>query len=242
MRDNKNDSDIININKLKDQKKNKEIIIDTFAESIEEEIKKENLEALWRKYGKTVSIVTTAIMVGIIVNNYWKKQDLEDRMAVSHALTIAQSMMLSGNVQNAEIQLHSIATSKKADYAALAKLSHAAILQNKGDKNAIDEYLKIYNDHKIDMFFRNVSYIFYVNCSLNMLDFNSIRGKIKEMVDKLSSKDILEGPWRPLAMLTLGFCYIAMHDDEKANKVLAELAKLDDVPAEISEFARSLIK
>ena len=245
MSDNK-DNKIVSMffNKNRSSSKNKEIVIDTLADSVEEELRKEKLEAIWKKHGNTIVVCAVSIISVASIYNVWTKKDLEEREAVSHAFAIAQNMLLTGHVQEAELQLKVLSQSNKKNYAALARMCQASIMLTNGDKNAVNEYLQIYENRKNDKYLRDISYVLYVLASLKKFDTNDITDQdvndIKEKIAVLS-KNMVNGSWKCLAKLVLSFCYMAIKDDTEANKILIDIAKDANTPLEIAEFARSLI-
>ena len=142
---------------------------DSFVDSIEEEIRNENWQKLWDKYGKVITYVSSAIIIGVGVYGMWQKQDIADREAISTRFTFVQNDLSSENNQSAIAQLKKLSEISKKDYATLAKFEYAAILRQAQNKQALNEYKQIFEDRNTNEILRELAYIFYVNSALDLM-------------------------------------------------------------------------
>lgn len=214
--------------------------IDSFVDSIEEEIRNENWQKLWDKYGKLITYASCAIIAGVGVYGMWQKQDLSDREAISSRYTLVQSSIMSGKQDVALSQIRELSNVSKKDYAVLAKFEYAAILREKDQKEALFEYKSIFEDKSTTEMLRDLAYIFYVSSSIDLLPAKDlglvIDGFIKDLNEKYIGKT-----WDLFAKETLAFCYIKQGDNESAKTALQSLAKTTGIPEAMAERVKMLL-
>ena len=221
--------------------KDKKPVYDSFIDSIEEEIRKENYQKLWNKYGKLLSTIVIVGLLGAFGYSYWKEQDRSEKEAISAQFTLAQNELSRGNTSGALAYFREIGKSDKNNYSALAKLEYASMLHEKNDKKAIEQYVSIYNDKKVSELLRDLAYIYSINASLDLLNDNELHEKLPEFVDELS-KNYVGKKWNCLALEILGYCYIKQKDFENAKKTFSALAKTEGIPDGMLERTREIMQ
>lgn len=223
------------------KKKEDEVIADSFIDSIQEEIRKENWQKIWDKYGKLISIGVSCILIGSIGYNVWQKQDLEDREAISASFTNSQNELAANHTKTALTGFQEIGKSSKHNYAALAKFEEAAILIEKRDKAALDKYKSVFENDKVNNSIKDLAYIYYINTALDLMPEEELKTQLPSFISNLLSKYVGKS-WDILAKESLAYCYLKQGDNEKAKQTLEELATTEDVPAGILERARELVQ
>ena len=226
---------------MSDNKKEDKVIVDSFIDSIQEEINKENWKRIWEKYGKLISICVSCLLIGSIGYNVWQKQDLEDREAISASFTSAQNELAADRTKSAITSFKEIGKSSKHNYAALAKLEYAAILREKQDKEALQQYKSIFENNKVNSSIKDLAYIYYINTAIDLMPEDELKTQLPSFISNLLSKYIGKS-WDILAKETLAYCYLKQGDTNKAKEILEELAKTEDIPAGILERARELVQ
>ncbi|MBR1944360.1 MAG: tetratricopeptide repeat protein [Alphaproteobacteria bacterium] len=226
-----------NFNKNKEN----EVIADSFIDSIQEEIRKENWTRIWDKYGKLISIAVSCILIGSIGYNVWQKQDLEDREAISTSFTNFQNELAADRTKRAMTGFKEIGKSSKHNYAALAKFEEAAILKDKQDKAALDNYKAVFENDKVNSSIKDLAYIYYINTALDLMPEEELKTQLPSFIANLSSKYIGKS-WDILAKETLAYCYLKQGDNDKAIETLEALATTEDIPTGILERARELVQ
>lgn len=214
---------------------------DAFINSIEEEIRNENLQTLWDKYGKLITGVSVAFLIAVGCYGMWQKQDAADREAVSTRFSILQNTIASGaNPESYLPQLRELANVSKKDYAIFAKFEYAAALRKQGDDSALENFQSIFEDRHVSQILRELAYIFYVNASLDLMKTSDLMNSMESFIKDLSEK-YKNGFWPLLAAETLAFCYIKSDKKDLAKKTLEEIAKASDVPAGIAQRAKTIL-
>lgn len=220
---------------------NKRPVYDSFIDSVEEEIRKENYQKLWNKYGKFITAIVSLSLIVATGYSFWKKHDLKEKEAISAQFTLAQNELNSNKNDRALSHFRELGKCKKKNYATLAKLEYASLLVDKRDKKAIAEYKSIHDNNELPQLYRDLAYIYYVNTSLDLLEDKELKTKIPEFVKQLSDKYVGK-KWNFLALESLGYCYIKQHDYTKAKTILSELAKTENIPEAMLERTRELIQ
>ncbi len=215
---------------------------DVFAESIKEEIRQENWQNLWNKYGILATSLVAGVMLAISVYNMWQKKDLEEREAISVKFTTVQNAIMSENPEKGIEQLKELSHTDNRGYALLAKMEYAASLARRDDKQSLKIYKSIFEDQKADNLFKDIAYILYVNVAIDLMDTKTLTSEIDSIIKTLSSKTFQDGAWSLLAKESLSFCYIKAGQNENAKKTLESLVKTNGIPDGIAERSRMLIQ
>ena len=214
--------------------------IDSFVDSIEEEIRNENWQRLWNKYGKFITYASSFLLIGVAVYSMWQRQDLADREAISSKYTVVQSAIMAGDNATALTQIRELSNVSKKDYATLSKFEYAAILREKHQPDALDEYKAIFEDRKVNAVLRDLAYIFYVNSAIDLMTPKNIGENIDKFIEEIKTKHIGKY-WDLFAKETLAFCYIKKGDTKAAKEALESLAKTTGISETMAERAKMLL-
>jgi hypothetical protein len=213
---------------------------DSFVDSISEEIRNENWQLFWEKYGKLISYSIVVVLVVVGVYGGWQRQSSTDREAVSHVYCMAQNAVISGNINEALPNIRELSVSGKEPYKSLAKLTYAAILRNKGDKSSMLRYKQIAEDKYVDVVIREFSYLMYVSTSLDFMSTKEIMNEIGGFIDNLS-KNYVGGGWNMVALETLAYCHLKAGNENLAKETLIKLAKVSGIPQDMADRVKSLL-
>ncbi len=107
---------------------------DIFQE-IEEDVRRERYEQLWKQYGKY--IIALAVFIVAVVAGYqaWQRYDVAQRQRVSDQLQEASQLAAAGNYVRAETDLAAITKDAPAGYSDLAKLRLAGVYLAEGKRD-----------------------------------------------------------------------------------------------------------
>ncbi|MDR0695524.1 MAG: tetratricopeptide repeat protein [Holosporales bacterium] len=214
---------------------------DSFVESIEEEIRNENWQMLWSKYGRTIGYGISTVIVAVGVYSMWQRQDASDREAISASYTVVQNMLMSGMTDEQTMsKIREISNVSKKNYAALAKFEYAALLRAKNDNRALPEYESLFKDSEIDNMMSELAYIFYVNACIDLMKTAELAFKIEEFIETLKTKHIGK-TWDLFARETLAYCQMKNGNNTEAKKTLEELVKISGIPESMAGRAKMLM-
>lgn len=113
---------------------------DIFHE-VEEDVRRERLEQLWKQYGDYAIAAVAAVAVGWSGYMLYQKYDLQQRYNASKTFTAAQSAAESGNIPGATQAFGKLAQSGPRGYATVATLAQADSLLASGNR---DDAIKIF--------------------------------------------------------------------------------------------------
>jgi hypothetical protein len=110
-------------------------VTDIFSE-VEEDVRKERWEQLWKRYGVYVIGVATAVIVGVVGWQAWENYELAGRQEASVRFNTAQNAFDTGDLPMAETEFAAIAAEAPAGYADLAEFQRATaqLAQGKRDE------------------------------------------------------------------------------------------------------------
>lgn len=228
-------------NKCKPCKTCEENSQDLFLESIEQEIRAENWQLLWQKYGKAIVIAFVVIAAVVVFYNSWQKSELEKRDAISVEFSRVQNMIEIGQIDQALQEMQNLSCVKNIDYANLAKLEYAALLRLKNDKESLVVYQSIFQNLKTNILIRDLAYVLYVNTALDFMTTQEINENINNFIKELIRMSIVSS-WKLLAKESAAYCYIKLGQNDKAKEVLESFIKTTEVPSDMSERARVLLQ
>jgi hypothetical protein len=196
-------------------------VSDIFRE-IDEELRRDNLLQLWKRYGRYViagAVVILAVAGGVAA---WRQHQLSERKAVSTRYFGALSAIGAG--KNADVEKMFAALSQTGGgYALLARFEQAGLLADSGDKaGAIAIYDSIAKSSDADSEFRDLATLLSVMRGLP-------DGDPKAAVERLAPLTKTGEPWRPTALDLTAAADLKAGDKPAALKIYKELA--DDLAA-----------
>ncbi|HEX3881819.1 MAG TPA: tetratricopeptide repeat protein [Stellaceae bacterium] len=194
---------------------------DIFRE-IDEELRRDNLLQLWKRYGRYViagAVVILAVAGGVAA---WRQHQLSERKAVSTRYFGALSAIGAGKNADAEKMFAALAQTG-GGYALLARFEQAGLLAESGDKaGAIAIYDSIAKSSDADSEFRDLATLLSVMRGLP-------DGDPKAAVERLAPLTKTGEPWRPTALDLTAAADLKAGDKPAALKIYKELA--DDLAA-----------
>jgi hypothetical protein len=118
-------------------------VTDIFRE-VEEDVRRERFEKLWKTYGNYVIAALVLLFAGIAGWQLWQRHEDQERAKVAAAFIAAQRI---SNPQAAASAFVDIARTAPKGYASVARLSEAAAMFASGQQaSAIDLYKQIAQD------------------------------------------------------------------------------------------------
>jgi hypothetical protein len=115
-------------------------VSDIFRE-VEEEVRRERFEQLWKQYGDYVIAGVALIVIAIAGFELWQRYETNQRLKASETLIAAQDLAESGDFARANPTFAVVAKDAPGGYAEMARLSEAGALVRTGHR---DEAVQIY--------------------------------------------------------------------------------------------------
>lgn len=195
---------------------------DIFRE-IDEELRRDNLEKLWARYGKYVILLALAavlVTAGIMGwREYRSRQRQEDGVRYAAALALEQQ----GKNAEAADAFAALAQDAHDGHAVLARLAEAALRVKSGDVDgAVAIYDQLAADGGVDPVFRDAATILSARYGIDKGDPHSVIARLAPLTDAANA-------WHPLALELTALAELKAGDKAKAREAYQHLA--DDLSA-----------
>lgn len=198
---------------------------------IDEDIRRERYEKLWKRYGKF--LIAAVVLFVILAAGYitWNNFAENKKKAEGKVFHSAVELFHSESWDQAVLAFSRIADSTSSGYHALALLHQAAALFNSGKTNkAVEIYERLSNDSKVDPIFRDLGSILAA-----MHRFEEAPNS--ELEERLAPLLVNDNPWRFTAKELEAFRRIRAGDKDGAREIFRFLA--DDAAAPLGIRSRA---
>jgi hypothetical protein len=191
---------------------------DIFRE-IDEELRRENLQQLWSRFGKYViglavlAVLATAAVMG------WREYQLRQREAEGVRYASALELARQGKNAEAGAAFAELAQGASGGLAALAQLEEAAAKVQAGDApGAVTVYDRLAKDRSADPVFRDVATLLSARYALDKGDPQAIIAQLQPLTNAAS-------PWHGLALELTAVAELKAGDKAKARADFELVAK-----------------
>lgn len=140
---------------------------DIFRE-VDEEVRKDQLQSLWKRYGVYVIAAAVAIVVATAANVGWREYRESQRLKESDRFLSAAGLLQQGRTEAAITGFADLAETAGTGYAVLARLQEAAARAGAGDLEAAAIALdRLASDGDADRLYRDLAQLLYVMMRLD---------------------------------------------------------------------------
>lgn len=108
---------------------------DIFRE-VEEDVRRERFEKLWKQYGDYVFVAVAAVAIGVAGYKLYQRYEFQQRLNAAQTFTMAQEAAYAGNSINAATTFAKLAKDAPGGYATVSKLAEANSLMMAGNRSA----------------------------------------------------------------------------------------------------------
>ena len=208
---------------------------DQFIREVDEELRREQLTAMWNRFGNYViaaAVLVVAITAGFKGWEWW--QEREAARAGDRYLA-AEDLARNDDREAAIEAFNAIAASEGGGYAALAGFRSAALLMEAGDRaGAIAQLDKITSDNRVDDILQDLARL---RAAYLALDENDLDGA----ASRVSPLAVTGNPWRHGAREVLGLVAMETGDNETAIGYFSEIETDQEAPTNIRARATAMI-
>lgn len=199
---------------------------DIFRE-VEEDVRRERFELLWKKYGDYVIAGAALIVIAAAGLQLWRVYEQRQAVKASETYVAALQMLLQGQSSLAGTEFDKLVASAPGGYAKLSQLQKAnALLASGNVPEAVDIYKQV--AAKDDPVLGPVARI---RAAWALVE-TSPRGDIATLVQPLSDST---SPWHPLAREILAYADYRAGDTAKALAEYRAVAKDPAAPSALRE-------
>lgn len=148
-------------------RQDKNALADIFQE-IDEELRRDRWETVWKKYGKYVIGVAALIVLGTAAWVGWQQYELRQSLSVTSAMHTAMAAASAGEDEKAIEGFATVSAEGNARQTALALLQEAALRARNGDlESALGLYRSVRENDSLDAPYRALATIRAVEADLD---------------------------------------------------------------------------
>ena len=176
-------------------------VADIFRE-VDEELRRENLEKLWKRYGKIIIAVAAVVVLAMAGFQGWRAYDQQRREAQSEEFAAALATAQGGNAGAAAAALGELSEPDGAGYAGLAAMERARLLAESGDvQGAVALWDRIAADSGLGSGFRDVATLLSVLHQIDQGEPSALRQRLEPLAE--AGAPFRGSAWELLAVLAL---------------------------------------
>ncbi len=202
-------------------------------QEVDEDLDRQKLEALWKKYGFWIITLAIGIVVWTASSTAYRSWRAQRAQQTTSAFLAASSVEASKGIESLQ---HFAQTHKSASLGALALLRAGALAADRGDKaGAIAIFDKIAADAEADPVFRQLGDLLSAHMQLDTDDAVALAARLQPLT--------AEGaPWRYSALEQEGYLALRTGDKAKARRLFTELSQDAQAPQGISARAADILR
>jgi hypothetical protein len=175
------------------------IVGDIFRE-IDEELRQDKFERLWREYGRYVIAGAVVIVLAVAGFSGWQQYRESQRLEAGARFAAAKASEQDGKTEDAAALFAALGRESGTSYGTLARFHEAALIAKKGDgEGAAALYDTLAADTGVDAELRDLATILAASIRANGAspDSAAIEAKLRPLIDS-------GGTWRHSALEILG--------------------------------------
>jgi hypothetical protein len=207
--------------------------VSDFIREIDEDLRRENLEKLWRKYGGYALGLAVAIVLAIAAYTGWQRYTESYRADRARAYEAALQLVASGDAK-APDELAALAADDDG-YGALARLQAAALKAKAGDAaGAAALYEQLAADGAVDDHLRNLAVILLALQTADTAAPDELTKRLQPLTEP-------GNPWRYSALEITAVLAHRNGDTAKAREIFTSLADDLDAPPALRQRATEIL-
>ena len=209
---------------------------DIFRE-IDEELRQEKAERLWKRYGKYMIAGAVVIVVAFAAFSGWREYRQSQEIEAGAKFAAAKALVAENKPGDAEALFTALGAESDTTYGVLARFHAAALRAEAGDREgAARAYRALAGNADLDQPFRNLSTILAAQIEIDLpgADRQALVAEVKPLAEQGSA-------WRHAALEVLG---LLAHKDgklEEARSYFRRIADDIDAPANVRGRATQIL-
>jgi hypothetical protein len=207
---------------------------DQFIREVDEELQRDRLAALWRRYGRLVIAAAVLLVLGVAGYEGWKAWRHAREQAEAARLAAAEALLVAGRAAEAAGAFADAAAEGGPGVAALARLREAAALGEAGRPGeAMAALDRVAAAPDADPLLRELAVILAVTRELDRGDPAALEARLLPLAEA-------GRPWRSSARELLAMLALRRGDQATARRLLDELVADAAVPPGVQQRAQAL--
>ena len=205
---------------------------DGLLREVEEELRRERLEKIWKQYGTYIIAGAAVIVLGVLGFKFWESHRLAAAQDTGARYEEALLLVNEKKDGSAEKEFEKIAVDGAGGYRALAQLQLAGSQSKQGKKaDAVATYEALANDGTADEMLREFARLQAAGLRVGEADFTEMENRLTPLMTE-------ESPWRYSARELLGLAAYKAGKTAEARTILTPLFVDQATPQSISERAQ----
>jgi hypothetical protein len=205
-----------------------------FFQEVNEELKQERAERIWKKYGNHIIGGVLIVVVGVFAWQYWSDQRKAERDNLSEAFHVASAQAQQGEIVDATQRFIEISRNAEGGYATLARIRAAGLLARSNDRDgALDLYKQVADDNDAPSGLRSYATLMWALTGLESLEPDEVRPRLQSMAGD-------DNPWRFTAREMLALYANKAGETAEARRMFGELAAAEEAPRSLRLRAREM--
>lgn len=205
-----------------------------FIEEVDEEVRRERLEKLWKRWSPAAAGFVIVLLAGVAGFQFWQSHRAEKAAADGAAFNTALNLAQAEKPAEAAAAFASLAGSAGEGYALLARFQQAAnLVAAKDIPGAIAAYDAIVADAEVDERFRNLARYLAAFHGLETLDAEAVKQRLAAIP--------ATGPWSANARELQAMAELKAGNVDAARQLLTALADDALAPAGLRGRATELL-
>lgn len=204
---------------------------------VDEELRRENWEKLWKKYGKLAIAAAIALVLGTAAVVGWREYDRSQRMEAGERFgaVIAEVENTKDPAQAADV-LAAYIPDAPDGYATLARLREAKLRADAGDREAaIAIYDALAADSAVEPLFRDLAALYSVRMQVDGGDPATLNARLSPLA-------VDGNPWRYTARELQAVVAMNSGDNSAAREIFTRLADDMDTPDSLRARATEMLR
>ena len=203
---------------------------------VDEELQRERLLTLWRRYGAWVVGLALVIVLGVAGFFGWQRWQEHSRQAQALAFAGAMQAFADKRYPETAQALGELAADASPGFGTMARLDQAQAQIQGGDrKGGLETLAGLAADPKVDPLFRSLASLLGVSQEIDTAD-------PEELIRRLGPLAANGTPWRQPARMLLAAAALRAGDTKQAQKALEEVEQDATAPPETKRLAEQLLK
>jgi hypothetical protein len=208
---------------------------DGFLREVEEELRRERLEKIWRQYGTYILIAGGVIVFGVLGYKYWENSRLVAAQTMGAQYEGALYLMSEGKEGSATKEFETLAQDGAGGYATLSRLQLAGALLREGKTaEALAAYEALANDSSADPMLKSYGALQAASLQRGKVDFTEMQKRLNPLMGD-------DSPWRFSARELMGLAAFKVGKSEEARSLLTPLLVDQKTPQSINERAQVIL-
>ena len=208
---------------------------DNLLREIEEEIRRERMEQIWKQYGTYLIIAAVALVTVVGGYQYHRSSQSAAATAAGAAFENAAYLVQEKKTEEAHKAFEDLAKSGPSGYAALARLRLAGLEMEKGDKpKALAHYEALAGASGADPLLKSFAQLQAAALKIGDADFTEVENRLNDLTNESS-------PWRSNARELISLAAMKAGKTDVARKSLNEILGDRTAPPRVRERAQIMM-